>query len=147
MKRGRLPSWLCLSLCVATSIAGARRVRADVGAMSLEALLNTPISAASKYEQSMDDAPASVTVLTSEDIRRYGWRTLEEALQTVRGLYVSNDRNYSYLEVRGFGRPTDYNSRILLLINGHTHNENFFNSAALGPYLGLRDYLNPRLRS
>ncbi|MBT3271356.1 TonB-dependent receptor [Candidatus Poribacteria bacterium] len=104
---------------------------------SLEALLNTPISAAAKYEQTTREAPASVTVITSADIERYGWRTIDEALQTVRGMYVSNDRNYVHLGARGFGRPTDYNNRVLLLINGHTNNDNFYNSAALGPTLGV----------
>jgi iron complex outermembrane receptor protein len=118
-------------------LGGAHCVRGQVGAQSLEALLNTPINAASKYEQTMREAPASVTILTSDDIQRYGWRSLEEALQTVRGFYISDDRNYAYLGARGFGRPTDYNNRVLLLINGHTQNEDFYNSVALGSRLGL----------
>jgi iron complex outermembrane receptor protein len=126
-----------MSVCALTLLLVASRGHADPFARSLETLLNTPISAVSKYEQTMGEAPASVTVLTSEDFERYGWRTLDEALQTVRGLYISNDRNYAYLGARGFGRPTDYNNRILLLINGHTNNDDFYNSAAIGPTLGL----------
>jgi iron complex outermembrane receptor protein len=33
----------------------------------------------------------------------------------VRGLYVTDDRNFSFLGARGFATPGDYNSRILLL--------------------------------
>ncbi|MGB8658407.1 MAG: TonB-dependent receptor [Candidatus Zixiibacteriota bacterium] len=105
--------------------------------LSLDSLLHIEISTAAKYEQSTSDAPASVTIITSEDIRRYGYQTLEDVLNQVRGFYVSNDRNYSYLGVRGFSRPTDYNDRILLLLNGHTLNENFYGQAFIGTELGL----------
>ncbi|MBT3271354.1 TonB-dependent receptor [Candidatus Poribacteria bacterium] len=105
--------------------------------MSTHITAATGGTAASKYEQTLGEAPASVSVLTSADIERYGWRTLAEALQTVRGMYVSDDRNFVYLGARGFGRPTDYNNRVLLLINGHTRNEDFYGASYLGPTLGL----------
>ena len=137
MMRGRLVGGVAAGMCAVTWLAAVNVARADAFTQSLDALLNTTISAASKYEQTTRDAPAAVTILTSEDIERYGWRTIDEALQTVRGMYVSNDRNYAYLGARGFGRPTDYNNRVLLLVNGHTNNDDFYNSAALGPTLGL----------
>jgi iron complex outermembrane receptor protein len=104
----------------------------DIEDISLDALLNVQISTAAKYQQTVSEAPASVTIITSEDIERYGYRTLEEVLAGVRGFYVSNDRNYSYIGIRGFGRPTDYNNRILILINGYTINEGFYQSAYVG---------------
>jgi len=103
----------------------------------LDSLLNIEISAASKYAQGIHEAPAAVTVITSADIEAHGYRTLEEVMQMVRGFYVSNDRNYSYLGVRGFSRPTDYNDRIVLLLNGHSMNENVFGSAFFGTELGI----------
>ena len=33
------------------------------------------------------------------------------------GLYTSSDRNNTYLGARGFGRPGDYNTRILILLD------------------------------
>ena len=53
----------------------------------------------------------------TEEISKHGYRTLSEILQAVRGLPVDSDRNFSLLGARGFGKPGDYNSRILLLIN------------------------------
>src|SRR6185503_7908177 len=52
-------------------------------------------------------------------------------------MYVTNDRNFSYVGTRGFGNPGDYNSRILLLVNGHRVNDNLFGQAAIGMEFGL----------
>ena len=68
---------------------------------------------AAKHEQRVTEAPSSVTVVTAADIRTFGWRTLADVLRSVRGFYTTYDRNYTYLGVRGFGRPTDYNNRVL----------------------------------
>jgi len=104
--------------------------------LSLDSLMSLEISSAAKYSQTARDAAATVTVISAEEIRRYGYRTLEEALASVRGFYTSNDRTYAYLGVRGFSRPTDYNDRILLLLNGHSLNENVYGSALIGTELG-----------
>lgn len=92
---------------------------------------------ASERLQPVTEAPASVTIVTADDIARYGYRTLTEVLRSVRGFYVNNDRNYSFVGVRGFGRPGDYNGRILLLVNGHRVNDNVFDQAAIGAEFGL----------
>jgi len=113
----------------ATVAAQTTTTRAD---LSLDSLLNTRISTASKYSQTTAEAPASVTILTSDEIKQFGYRNLLEALESVPGFYGSNDRNYPYLGTRGFGRPTDYNNRILLLVDGQTLNEQMWGSASVG---------------
>ncbi len=65
--------------------------------ISLESLLDVRVSTASKYEQTAREAPAAVTVITSEDIKRYGYESLGEALASVRGslcgcIVVDGDR-------------------------------------------------------
>jgi len=80
---------------------------ADINELDLEALLNTQISTVSKYEQKASDAPASVTIITGEEIERYGYRTLTELLNSVSGFFIRYDRNYDYIGVRGFNRPSD----------------------------------------
>jgi outer membrane receptor for ferrienterochelin and colicin len=103
----------------------------------LKKLLEVKISTASKYSQSVSEAPASVTIITSEEIEHYGCRTLDEILMRVKGFYITNDRNYIYAGVRGFSRPTDYNNRILLLINGNPTNDNVWGASYIGTELGL----------
>lgn len=96
-----------------------------------------PITAAVKHSQKTSAAPSDVSVVSAEDIRRYGFRTLGEALRSVRGFYLSNDRNYTALGVRGFQRPSDYNDRILVLLNGHATNDDVFQQAFVGNELGI----------
>lgn len=103
--------------------------------LSLSQLMELEVSTvygASKFEQMVTEAPASVNIVTAAEIKKYGYRTLAEIIRSVQGFYVTNDRNYSYLGVRGFGRPGDYNSRILLTIDGHRINENIYDSLLLG---------------
>lgn len=100
-----------------------------------EAMLlgETPIVySAAKYEQKINEAPASVTIITADQIRKYGYRTFTQVLQSVPGLFATYDRNYDYLGIRGFNRPGDYNSRVLLLIDGHRLNDAIYDQAPIG---------------
>jgi outer membrane receptor for ferrienterochelin and colicins len=102
---------------------------------SLEELLKMQIpdvEAASKRKQKTIDAPAAVTIVTAADIERHGYRSLADLLRAVRGFFVNDDRNYSYAGVRGFGRPGDYNSRVLLLVDGHRVNDALYDGALVG---------------
>ncbi|MDO8301350.1 TonB-dependent siderophore receptor [Lacisediminimonas sp.] len=100
--------------------------------MPIEQLLDAEVYSASKYLQSASDAPSAVSVVTSEEIRSFGWRTLADILRTLPGLTVNQDRNYTYLGARGFLRPGDYNTRFLLLIDGQRTNDAVYNQAAVG---------------
>jgi len=103
--------------------------------LSLEDLMNVDLDSvygASGYKQSVLDAPASVTIITAGEIKRYGYRTLADVLRNVPGFYLTSDRQISYIGVRGFGPPGDYNSRVLLLLDGHWINDNVSGGAVFG---------------
>lgn len=91
---------------------------------------------ASRHEQPVTKAPASVDVITAEHIKRYGWRTVSAMLGSLPGFLSTYDRAYNHVGVRGFAPPGDYNTRILVLIDGHRVNENLQDYAGLG-----RDFL------
>jgi outer membrane receptor protein involved in Fe transport len=103
----------------------------------LDQLLSVRVSTASRLDNTAMRAPASVTVITAEDIARFGYRTLGEVLRSLAGFYLSYDRNYVYVGVRGFSRPTDYNNRILLLIDGFRLNEGVYGEATFGTGLPI----------
>ncbi len=123
---------LALLALTATGIAQQGNQDTDLSEVSLEELSNIQVYSASKHMQSASEAPASVTVVTADEIQKYGYRTLADILQNTRGFYVTNDRDYSFVGVRGFGRLGDSNNRILVLIDGHRINDNVFGE----PYLG-----------
>ncbi|MBS1816109.1 MAG: TonB-dependent receptor [Acidobacteria bacterium] len=105
---------------------------ADLTGRSLEDLMNVRVYSASRYSQLVSEAPASVTVISREMIERGGYRTLADILRSVRGFYVSYDRQYSYLGVRGFSDSGDYNTRVLLMVDGHRMNDTIYEQAAIG---------------
>lgn len=104
----------------------------DLTALSIEQLMNLEVYTASKFLQKAGEAPASVSIISADDIKRYGYRTLTDALKSLRGVYVAYDRNYSYIGTRGFGRPGDYNTRVLLLVDGYRLNDNVYDQAPIG---------------
>jgi iron complex outermembrane receptor protein len=95
------------------------------------------VEGASKREQDLTAAPSAVTIITSQDITQYGYRTLADVLNSVRGIYATNSRSYSFLGVRGFNRPGDYGGRNLILLDGQRLNEPIFDTAAFGQDFAL----------
>jgi iron complex outermembrane receptor protein len=114
---------------------GQQSQQPDLSGMSIEDLAKLEVDAvygASKFLQKAADTPASVTVVTAEEIQKHGYRTLADVLRSVPGFYVIYDRNYTYVGVRGISRPGDYNARILFLLDGHRVNDNIFDGAYIG---------------
>ena len=130
-------SWLTIvsaSAQPAPSSPSAPTPSDDVTELSLEQLLDVEVQSvfgASKFLQRVTEAPASVSIVTAEEIERYGWRTLADVLRTVRGFYVTDDRLWAYIGTRGFLRPGDYNTRLLLVVDGHRVNDNVYDQALI----------------
>jgi iron complex outermembrane recepter protein len=88
---------LSAAVWVACMLLGAATARAasDVQVLknlSIEELSNIEITSVSKREEKLSDAPTSVFVITSEDIRRSGFTSLPEALRLAPNLQVARQR-------------------------------------------------------
>ena len=90
------------------------------------------VSGASKYEQELKEAPSFVSIVTAQDIKRFGYRTLADILRGVTGFFTTYDRNYHFVGARGFARPGDYNTRVLPLVDGHGVNDSIYDQAPMG---------------
>ena len=132
---------LLLSLGVSPQKAGAqekgesKQAHKDLNQLSMEELMNVEVDTvygASKFQQKVTEAPSSITIITADEIQKYGYRTVSDLLQSVPGFYVTNDRNYSYVGVDGISRPTDYSTHLLILIDGHRVNDSVYNAAYVG---------------
>lgn len=134
MRSGSRPGARRLSRS-ALAVAGllAMPVHADhLADLALEDLLQVDVVSASRYAQPAADAPATVSVIGEQELRTHGYRDLAEALVTLPGVYSSYDRGYTLLGVRGFNRPGDYGSRLLLLTDGARRNDPLFDQALFG---------------
>ena len=94
--------------------------------------MNINVIGASKYEQKQQQAAAAVSIITRKDIRTYGWRTLNQALASLPGIHATYDYQYEYLGTRGFGLPGDFNTRVLITINGNRINDATYDQGPTG---------------
>jgi outer membrane receptor for ferrienterochelin and colicin len=90
----------------------------DFSEMSLEDLLNVEVTAAGKKAQKINEIPASVVVISRNEIERQGYQTLNDILEHVPGLYGIDQRSVDGMKfgIRGFFSPTA--NGIIYLING-----------------------------
>jgi iron complex outermembrane receptor protein len=95
------------------------------------------VFAAAKHLQEIKDAPSAVTIVTDEEIARFGYRNLSDVLRNMRGFYVTNDRSYEFIGFRGISRLGDHGNLLLQLVDGHTYNESIYGSIFMGNELGL----------
>jgi len=90
----------------------------EMGAVDIESLLDLSVQAVTRRLERASEAPAAVFVITGEDIRRHGFRTVDEALGSVPGLFAYPGR-FPQVGVRGLGILGDFTTRVLVLIDGH----------------------------
>lgn len=85
----------------------------------LEDLLNMTVTSASKKEESLSDAAASIFVITGEDIRRSGVTSIPEALRLSPGVEVARQDSHTWaISSRGFN--DEFANQLLVLIDGRS---------------------------
>ena len=144
-----LPRWLAVGVCLALCVPAAAQpalnpddlpaLPAPGEAMSTSATVLAATAAeeeivvgAAKREQTLGNVASAVTVVTADRIRRFGYRTVGEAVAGVAGVYLEDNRINASLGIRGLQIPGDFNTRILILVDGATINEAWGASSGLG---------------
>jgi len=103
------------------SLAGIAAVPSDIALedLSLEQLSKIEITSVSKQSESLLDAPASVFVITADDIRRSGVNSIPEALRLAPGVEVARINSHQWaISIRGFN--SDITNKLLVLIDGRS---------------------------
>jgi iron complex outermembrane receptor protein len=89
--------------------------RPEVAEMSIEELMRIDITSVSRRQQPAFDAPAAVVVITHDDIRRSGMKTIADVLRLAPGLNVAQvNSNKWAVSARGFNGL--YANRLLVLM-------------------------------
>ncbi len=126
-----------LALSLAVALAFPAQAATDLTMLSLEQLLEVKVVSASKYEQKQSEVAAAVSIITRDEIRTFGWRTLAEALASLPGVHTTYDRQYVFLGTRGFGLPGDLTARLLVTVNGNRVNDPTYDAGPVGRELPL----------
>lgn len=116
---------LCVVCLVALATPGKLSAQqasppvADLKGLSLEELLQVDVTTVSRSTERRIDAPAAISVITGEDIRRYGVNTLADALRLADSVTVARFNAGSWgVSTRGFTAIT--NNKLLVLIDGRS---------------------------
>src|SRR5438552_51666 len=120
LARVRWRNALVLSALLASAAFSAEPQRSpDLADLSIEELGNIQVTSVSKHAERLLDAPASIFVITGEDIRRSGATRLPEALRLAPNVEVARINASSYaISARGFNQPNAIANKLLVLIDG-----------------------------
>jgi outer membrane receptor for ferrienterochelin and colicins len=116
---------------LAASLATLERpARADDMSQLEELLDDTVVTTASKTIETGSVAPATSSILTAEDLHRYGIHSLDESIDFLSlGMFTANPLRESDIGGRGVILPSDFGDHVTLLVNGHAVNEPLYGGA------------------
>lgn len=105
-------------------------VKDSLYSLSIEDLLNVQVTTASKKAEKVTNIPASIVIISREEIEANGFQSIEEIFANVTGMYQMND--YLWFGTDNFGVRGFYTngtfSNIIILVNGVNQMEEWYNS-------------------
>src|SRR5688572_15787448 len=92
---------------------------AELKKLSIEELAETDITGSGRRPEQLEEVAAAVTVITSDDLRRYGVMNLPQALRLAETLHVAQVGGPAFaISQRGFNITTA--NKMLVMIDGRT---------------------------
>ncbi|MFH2057014.1 MAG: TonB-dependent receptor [bacterium] len=119
---------LFLTLCGSVAFAGRS---SDVVDLDLESLLDNVVVSASKHEETLAESPANVFIISRQMIENYGCLSIADALSLAPGIHVTNDYMLTQIGVRGAAFLGDWNSHVMVLIDGRPTTEQYAGSNSI----------------
>lgn len=116
------------AICLPLAASAQSNDFQDFSELDIMDLLNQKVVTASKRTQDTREAPAIVAVVTREEIRDMGTRTLLDVLRTIPGIEVYITR-YGQYQIAVRGIKTESSAGVKLLIDGHSVNDPFMGGA------------------
>jgi iron complex outermembrane receptor protein len=126
MHYSKLPGYRLLGALAGVAIAlpavAGAQDKDELADLSIEELSNIEVTSVSKRPERLFDAPASVYVITADDIRRSGAGTLPEVLRLAPNLQVAQVSNTGYaITARGMnGSNNSAPNKLLVMIDGRS---------------------------
>lgn len=94
------------------------------------------VTVASRYAQSVRKAPSIVKLITADDLRAGGFRTVSEALRTLPGLYLwTSSEGRDLAAIRGVISPD--NNKLLVLVDGVPFYDGLYTHGFIGDPLPI----------
>ncbi len=117
----RLPilAWLIATATISLTVAPEAAFAAgeNLSDLSLEDLLTQDVTSVAKKPQHVDEAPAAIFVITQDDIRRSGAKTLPDLFRMVPGMEVATlPSGGAAVSARGFNGV--FSNKLLVMIDG-----------------------------
>jgi outer membrane receptor for ferrienterochelin and colicins len=114
----------------AAALALAGGARADETSELDELLSESIVSTPSRSSETATTAPATSSIVTAEDLRSYGIRSLDEAINFLAlGMVTSAPLHAVEIGARGVMLTGDYGNHVLVLLDQHVLNEPWNGSA------------------
>ncbi len=103
----------------------------DIANLDLGSLLDNIVLSASRHAQTLQESPANVFIVTRDMIDNYACLNIADALSLVPGLYITDDYSLGQIGVRGISLPGDFNSHVMVLIDGRPLGEQYSGSTTI----------------
>ncbi|MFL6289816.1 MAG: TonB-dependent receptor [Thermoanaerobaculia bacterium] len=97
------------------------------------------VASVSKSKESLREAPATVALLTAEEIERRGYNDLEEMLHDLPGFDISRSRGRTYSNIYQRGFRSNTTDRTLFLVDGVEQNDLWSNIAYISRQYPVSD--------
>lgn len=105
---------------------------AEIVDIPFEQLLHTEVITAEKLARQISEAPSAVSIVTAQDIRDFGYRSLSDILDSMRGLSMAHNSRRGFLSGRGYANSGSNSGRLTLLIDGYRATDGFFGRTNFG---------------